>query len=102
MSEMIERVARAMAPTVWYDFDPKRHGSPVNQRAAQAMWLSQARTAIEAMREPSEAMLSCLVGDGESPWPSGTNAEFYGSREEMEANWSAAIDTALSTNRTGG
>ena len=48
MSEMgmIERVARALAPTVF-----------INGGADdQAYWLNAARAAIEAMREPTTAM----------------------------------------------
>jgi len=58
----IERVARAIDPTAFGSFD----GEPpvVRQRGKerQIMALKAARAAIEALREPSDAMLEAQFG----------------------------------------
>ena len=67
MSEMVERVARAIAPDVWINFDAfcrlkeyKIDEVEDRKRTSEAIKLSikRARAAIEAMREPTEAMLT--------------------------------------------
>jgi hypothetical protein len=50
---LVERVARAMAPSVFEPFDVKTHGSPTNRLAAQRMWLRLARAAIQAIPAPA-------------------------------------------------
>jgi hypothetical protein len=49
----VERVARAMAPSVFEPFDPEKHGSPVNHEFAKAMWIRHAEKAIAEMKGPS-------------------------------------------------
>lgn len=65
MSEMVERVARAM-------FEADRGGSWDDVREnSKAMWRSFARAAIEAMREPTEAMINVgwrSMNDERLPW----------------------------------
>lgn len=63
MSEMVERVARAIALAGGTEFDklPASHGPGFGMRQ---MYLSMARAAIEAMREPTEAMIA--AGDEQS------------------------------------
>lgn len=73
MSEMVERVATAMARAAKdnWDIPPQ----------SEQTWRELARAAIEAMREPTEAMLSA----GE-PW-----SESNG----LWRSWGAMIDEAL-------
>lgn len=73
MSEMIERVARALAKLAdndnWNEFVP------------------DARAAIEAMREPTDAMMAAVDCAGEkADWLSG---------RAWTAAWQAMIDEAL-------
>ena len=67
MTEMVERVARALAEKEGFCWE----------NCAQCVWIDDARAAIAAMREPTEAMLG-------PPWN-------YG-RLEI---WQAMIDEAL-------
>lgn len=55
MSEMVERVARAIADAGGSDFDqlPSKHGPGFGLRN---MYMNMARAAIEAMREPTQRM----------------------------------------------
>ena len=57
MSEMVEKVAKAIADAAGSDFDrlPATHGPGHGLRN---MYLRMARAAIEAMRETTEAMLT--------------------------------------------
>lgn len=61
MSEMIERVARAIYPTIAHASDSYGMGFPSwNEAATDNSWLidsaiDAARAAIEAMREPTAA-----------------------------------------------
>lgn len=86
MSEMIERVARALASHHWYmsGNDPEKEGAVIDRR-----WRNfepQARAAIEAMRDPPQAMLDAGIGDAG-----------WGDCEESEINyrWNAMINAAL-------
>lgn len=58
MSEMVERVARALRPSAWGD-NPHGHVSP----AAQKFALEDARRAIAAMREPTDKMIEASLDD---------------------------------------
>jgi hypothetical protein len=53
MSEMVERVAQAMCAV-----ERDQHSCPTDYRCSDCVYLPEARAAIEAMREPTEAMLS--------------------------------------------
>lgn len=59
---MIERVARALAVAAGYDPDEVSH-NPLNNPEGPhwTRFAGDARTAIEAMREPNEAMLTVVV-----------------------------------------
>lgn len=67
MTGMVERVARAIDPSAWDERPMYGGGEPGPQeteladllkRAAREPSLRQARAAIEAMREPTEAMIA--------------------------------------------
>ena len=91
MSEMVERVARAIAAKdlrddLW-DFMPEDGDDDViicknNYRPA-------ARAAIEAMREPTKEMLSAA-------WATGCTGDNGGNeRADIEDEWPAMIEEAL-------
>lgn len=92
--EMVERVARALAAQ---SFEAAGNDKPGPSAAAERRWphfVPQARTAIEAMREPTEAMLraSPLIGTGiteKGDWATNTRP--------AQAVWPAMIDAALSS-----
>ena len=80
-SEMVERVARALDPDAFAERLPgheKGKCPSCDYRTELAM--SQARKAIEAMREPTEAMVDAVGSD-------------YGAA--LEHQWQAMIDAAL-------
>lgn len=64
MSEMVERVARAMEPEVWDSTAMKRSeeaGFAREHAVMMANSLRRARASIEAMREPTQAMHDAAV-----------------------------------------
>ena len=75
MNEMVEKVGRALADEArfMYERDPER-------------WNDAARAAMEAMREPTKAMMQADAGT------STTNAEMY-----RAAQWRSMLSAALST-----
>lgn len=78
MSEMVERVARAMcekAGTDWSDTSGDEYAPALINRP---FWMQQARAAIEAMRAPTDRM-----------------ALVYADPTEAEMYWQAMIDEAL-------
>lgn len=103
MSEMIERVARAMVANL--NPDPDRPGSfrwnfgegMTNMSGeAKARFLSMARAAIEAMREPSCNMLVAVAPMPEH-WE-GTPAQLAacsGDQLSAKSMWQDMIDAAL-------
>ena len=58
MSEMVERVARAIVEAAPYSFGAKRSGfDGIDKESARySVIMAMARAAIAAMREPTEAM----------------------------------------------
>lgn len=62
MDNLVERVAKAMAPRAFEAFDRKIHCSKPSQAAAQSMWIKNAQAAIEAtgVVELREALESCM------------------------------------------
>jgi len=83
MSEMVERVARAIAAAA-DDTDWE-------------LYRSEARAAIEAMREPTEAMLAAVI-----PYPENTTvprptmeAATMADRLAFRSRWQDGIDAAL-------
>lgn len=83
---MVERVGRGMARYNW------PHASPADIDEMWDAWEGDARAAIAAMREPTEAM----VDTGRDVGPDRP----YGAHE-TRATWSAMIDTALSEGGEG-
>lgn len=80
MSEMIERVAKAICGSCPGTGDVNEHFSG-EYSLTKSMWLSMSRAAIEAMREPTKAMKACP----DFPYCPG----------EAWAYWEAMIDEAL-------
>jgi hypothetical protein len=76
MTEMIEKVARAMAENAGFCWD----------NCAQSQWMSDARAGIAAMREPTGMMLTASV-----PARKPNNSPMRNSR----MTWYAMIDSAL-------
>lgn len=95
MSEMIERVAKAIAKqnnaSEWDRIDE----DDVFDRGylLRRDYLAFASAAIEAMREPTEPMADAFM-----PYPisDGSKEEWYGGMEKFKASWSAAIAAATS------
>jgi hypothetical protein len=81
MSEMVNKVARAIADAAGSDFDrlPATHGPGHGLRN---MYMNMARAAIEAMRLPTNAMYAAA------------NDEFV-PPADAAACWLAMIDAAL-------
>lgn len=62
-------------------------------------WPMLARSAIEAMREPTDAMVNALADQTDGrPWPPGALAEVYSPREEFVRLFNNALDAALKEN----
>lgn len=89
MSEMIERVARAICSDPFELYDRIKH-DPTEARDQQLLveqmerWRIMARAAIEAMLEPTEGMVSNAVSNGD-----------YITRTEAAIAWVYMIDEAL-------
>jgi hypothetical protein len=83
MSEMVERVARAMCDHAYSDIEIKR-GWDGETRGSQVKWCAMARAAIEAMREPSQGMVNAATASDFGPGPG-----------EFLLMWEAGIDEAL-------
>lgn len=86
MNEMIERVARVIAPEAFdrtaFDARADYFTKPGDFEAGQERARAKARAVIEAMREPTEAMMGAL-------------AHVAGCIHMPEPGWRAAIDEAL-------
>jgi len=87
---MIERVARAMWDAREQTL-PSRTRVPFDDRLTNDIWV-MARAAIEAMREPTEAMVAAI--GGRCIFDPSLEAEFQRGYREM-------IDAALSTSKCG-
>ena len=87
MADMVERVARAMAENAGFAWE----------NCAQSQWRSDARAAIEAMKEPTDEMAdrayACATTD-------------LASKDDFKSHyrdvWQSMIDAALTTNQTRG
>ena len=77
MSEMIERVAKALSER---EGSGPWEGGLMGERGRE-MWRATARAAIEAMREPTSEM---AFADDVKEWP-----------DDAKAAWRAMIDAAL-------
>jgi hypothetical protein len=91
MSEMIERVAKAMRADYIGSHNPNRLAWEEIDDGMRAIWRQHARAAIEAMREPTEAMVSAMIG----PHYVGLDLEQATQRLQV-CVWNAGIDAALS------
>lgn len=85
MSEMVERVARAL-----YHAHSRNKPYDILQPEFQRQYEKQARAAIEAMREPTEAMKNAMCEAG----PDTNSGEF--SWDDAATVWTSGIDAALS------
>lgn len=79
MSEMIEKVARAICAAGHFDPDSLLEGqlgyAGTGDRKFWTVFEPQARAAIEAMREPTLAMRKvCTFSQAEIVWPTMINA----------------------------
>lgn len=96
---MIEKVARALDPSVWQAAD----AGMINPTGKQ-MSLDAARRAIEVMREPSDKMMEAgwtrqFINVGASPDDATTMASLkmadHVEVQFLMDGWGAAIDAAL-------
>jgi hypothetical protein len=81
-NEMVERVARAIAPMMW-DGGLCEHLTDQAITVARTAVLRQARAAIEALREPSKQMQSR------------GSAASYGLKDEVRPSVAGGIFTAM-------
>lgn len=112
MSEMIERIAKAMCnggSMIWWEEFPASRGpdstehNPVN-RARNDWWRDRARDALAAMRIPTEEMIDgaddafheALRKHGEYNERAGISPGSFASSPFSEAIWPAMVDSALS------
>ena len=90
----VERVARAICRAMWGDDCPLMTAAAFEEEH-WSQTLAEARAAIAAMREPTEAML----GAGQRP----PRAPFrYVAEESLLLRWQAMIDAALATTSANG
>lgn len=101
MSEMVERVARAIAENQhqgWlYDQEAVAMLDPERVAKARKFLREAARAAIEAMREPTLEMIEAGQMENnllENPDP--PNAFLFLSRAEIKGAWEAMLEAALS------
>lgn len=94
--EMIERVARAIDPLAWVT---DGLGNLVFSRSLdRAEAMCKARAAIEAMREPTEAMIQDMH-DG--PLGAFGEVQTAESKEWLREMWHTAITAALTPDKAG-
>jgi hypothetical protein len=88
MSEMVDRAVKAIA---------EKFAPAIDMRApyAKVMVAAAARAVIEALREPTEAMIDAVDVSGETDAGGGNNATYLVGKEEAAAVWRAMIDEAL-------
>lgn len=94
MDDMVEKVARAICDAGQGQW----RKPPYNELHTDALnnhWRHKARAAIEAMREPSEAMVKAGY-DAFMAWDARTGDDLG-----MEIIWRAMIDAALSDTKGG-
>jgi hypothetical protein len=90
-SGMVERVARAIAWPVWRKCLPGQQPDDVIAQYVDMNWsehIDQARAAIEAMREPTKAMIDAYVATDEAQYASDYDAN-------VREVFAAMIDAAL-------
>jgi len=91
MTSMIERVARALNPSLWEWYDRNRAGQRFTGPMIDS--IESARAAIEAMREPTPRMYCA----GDVAILKRLNSEKIITGEDTPAvgSWTAMIDAAL-------
>jgi hypothetical protein len=93
MSEMIERVAKAMFRSL--DADPRFIGRDdlTPEHPGWRLYCCQAQAAIEAMREPTDAMVAAAHNSDFESW----SPEPGEGRDSLDLDvaWRAMIDAAL-------
>lgn len=89
MNDMIERVARALAPLAWATLGLS---DTLANQATRTASLRRARAAIKAMREPTEAMRQCGV---HGQWSGVIEGIPEDERDAATSLWQAMIDAAL-------
>jgi len=92
MISMVERVARALHARKygeWYE-------GPCTVTDSQRECLADARAAIEAMREPTEAMYRAAYKEQDD-----SAIHNYGAAPTFDDYWSTAIDAALNEQVAG-
>jgi hypothetical protein len=106
MSEMIERVAKAIAETIALAHI-KHMVMEIGQEDKLEEYLKMfpikvtladsdvARAAIEAMREPTVEMVEAVDIEGETDAGGGINATYSVGSEEAKKVWQAMVDRAL-------
>lgn len=96
--EMVERVARAMCRAA--GIDPDFRGEILSATGGKAKWeyeVPSARAAIEAMREPGEAVIAAVENKAEERYNAApAMLRWYG-----EDVWAAGIDAALASQGNG-
>tara|TARA_R110000868_G_scaffold40588_2_gene139943 strand:+ start:554 stop:847 length:294 start_codon:yes stop_codon:yes gene_type:complete len=96
MSEMIERVARAMAAKAYDDWDAPDSGCTLSGNDPDEMreyYRDLARAAIAAMREPGDAVIDAIcMASSSAEQPS---KYFFDVGVHARAEWQAAIDEIL-------
>jgi len=85
MSEIVERVARALAPVAWAALGT---GDTLANQSRRTASLRHARAAIAAMREPDSRMI-------EAGWINARDVDGNPSDDNAVACWEAMIDAAL-------
>ena len=89
MSEMVERVARAIQATR----GPLQNWDRVPQEV-RALWLADARAAIAALRGPTEAMIRAALAA--NAWQADGSARGMDNiRKKYRERWNAMLDAAL-------
>jgi hypothetical protein len=95
VSEMIERVAKAIAKHEGAIIDDKDWNGPLLADRGRVMFRAVAKVAIEAMREPTIEMVESIDIEGETDAGGGINATYSIGSEEAKKVWQAMIDAAL-------
>lgn len=96
MSEMVERMVRAMQQRAKEPLGNIETLEPVSVGSLGDAWPYLARAAIEAIREPTSEMLSAATDiEIERPGNDETNSTFELWPKEADGVWRAMVDAAL-------
>lgn len=95
MSEMIERVARAIAPDDFDSLPGHEQGKCPDCDSNRDEARRIVRTVIEAMLEPTDAMCEAGYGAGTGDWGGRYDNRRELARGRIEPGWKAMIGAAL-------